>query len=506
MIRCFSIVGWLLTLGVALVVFVVLYTVLSVVYLVWKGEQKLEYYRKQGCAVRLSPEKRTQKNHLTVPANSVTAPSTALTMIAGPRPITVIEIHNSELVKEFLLKEDQFEKTSIFPHFDNLLGFFFHNGEKCFKEKAIFSKIFDPKGMEIFSPKICKIIQLVYARVETESGINTETFTRVNLQAFIDPIIRAITDFVIFGKESPEPNDDMIKLSQLTIEISRLLEEINTSPIYNLFPTLAKKWNIVPGLKRLAEILSEETAILEKLIKSRENLETLDESVIDRIILHNRECKLTGNTDEIVSPFHVAGHYNVFQIAGSSSTQISSVGAICMMADKPQTKAYWQKIAELIYNVDGIATNDAMDNCEILQLCTKEVLRMHPPLSHLFFRKAIKDITLGSLIIKKHDLVTVKISYLNYSPVHFKDPQEFNPARFRKEANSQLPKYQFIPFSAGKRVCMGRYLGERIVQHLICQFVRLYDFSKPDDVVHYDINLEVLMVANPWLNIRRKPN
>lgn len=510
--------GWLLTSGIALVAAVVLYTLTSMAYLLWKSKQNLEFYRKQGGVIRFYPlsgplglEARTEKENLKgsnynlnfkLAAENPTAQFTATNMVA--EPTCVIQIHNSELMKEFLMKEDQFEKKAVFDEFEDTLGFFFHNGEKCFKEKAIFSKIFNSEGMEALTPKICKIIQAVYAKVEAEKGVNKETFTKVSLVDIFQPILNGITELVIFGKESLEPNQDMIRLRELHFEMILLQREVTLSPIFNLLPTLTRKLNLVPGLRRFAEIMNEQAIIMERQYKLRENAEVLNESVIDRMVLHHRECKQSGRTHEMLSPFSMAGQYNIFQIAGSETSQATSKTAVCMMADKPHIKAWWQKVADQIYDKNGITTQDKIFGCEDLQLCTKETLRMHVPLPRLFLKKATKDITLGSLTIKKDDYISVQIASLNYSPVYFKDPQEFKPERFRKEEEKKLPKYQFIPFSVGKRVCMGRYLGELMVQLLVSQFVRHYDFKKPDNVDYYQYVFESLAVENPWVDIRKK--
>lgn len=458
-----------------------------------------------GLESRTEKENRRGSNYnlnLKLAAENPTAQFTATNMVADTT--CVIQIHNSELLKEFLIKEDQFLKKAVFDEFEDTLGFFFHNGEKCFKHKAIFSKIFKSEGMETLTPKICEIIQAVYARIEKEKGVTKDKFTRVNLNEIFDSILDGITELVIFGKETLEPNADMIQLRKLHYEMIFLQRDVTLSPIFNLLPTLTRKFNLVPGLRRFNAIMNEQAVIMERLFKQRENAEVLGESIIDRIVLHHRECKQSGNLQDMLTPYEMAGQYNIFQIAGSETSKATSKTSVCVMADKPNIKAWWQKVADQIYDKKGLTTQEIITNCEDLQLCTKETLRMHVPLPRLFLKKATKDITLGNLLIKKDDYISVQIASLNYSPIHFKDPQEFKPERFKKEEEKKLPKYQFIPFSVGKRVCMGRYLGELMVQLLISHFVRAYEFKKPDDVEYYQFVFESLAVENPWMEIRRK--
>lgn len=502
---------------VAIAVLVV-YFVGSIGYMLWKSKQNLEFYRKQGGVIRFFPltgplglESRTVKENLSgsnynlnikLASENPTAQFTATNMVA--EPTSVIQIHSSELLKEFLLKEDLFLKKAVFDEFQNVLGFFFNNGEKCFKHKAIFAKIFQPEGMDVLTPKICKIIQAIFAKVEAEKGVTKDSYTRINLVDVYQPILDGITELVIFGKESLEPNADMIELRRLHMEMILLQRKITLSPVFNLLPYLSRKLNLVPGLKRFAEIMNTQAVIMERLISQREKADNLGDCIIDRVVLHHRECKATGNTQDMLSMYDMAGQYNIFQVAGSETSQATSKTALCMMADKPHIKQWWEKVVAQIYDKEGLTTQDVLSNCEDLSLCTKETLRMHVPLPRVFLKKATKDVSLGKLLIKKDDYIVIQIASLNYSPLHFKDPKTFNPERFRKEEEKKLPKYQFIPFSIGKRVCMGRYLGELMVQLLVSQFVRAYDFRKPDDVDYYQYVFESLAVENPWVEVKKK--
>lgn len=518
MIGDYSLGGFLLTSVLALVAAFVLYPLVSMAIIIWKSKQNLEFYRKQGGVIHFYPlsgplglegrnEKENRKGsnynkNLKIAAENPGAQFTATNMVA--KPSCVIQIHNSELLKEFLIKEDLFLKKAVFDEFDDVLGFFFHNGEKAFKSKAVFTKIFQPEEMEAFTPKICKIIQAIYARVEKKHGINKDTYVKFDLDEIFWPIFDAITELVIFGKETLEPNEDMQEIRRLHYEMIHLQRDVTLSPIFNLLPWLTRKLNLVPGLRRFDEIMKRQTQLIEKIITEREKSGVLGQCIIDRVIRHNRECKATGKTEDILSMSSMAGQYNIFQIAGAETSKATSKTAVCMMADKPHIKQWWQKVVDQIYDQDGLTTQDKINNCEDMQLCTKEVLRMHVPLPRLFLKQATKDISLGNLVIKKDDYITVQIAALNYSPIHFKEPYEFKPERFKKEEEKKLPKYQFIPFSVGKRVCMGRYLGELQVQLLITQFVRAYEFRKPEGVDYYQFVFESLAVENPLMEVKKK--
>jgi len=47
------------------------------------------------------------------------------------------------------------------------------------------------------------------------------------------------------------------------------------------------------------------------------------------------------------------------------------------------------------------------------------------------------------------------IYHLHHDPRFFPDPERFDPERFNPENEAAIPKYAYIPFSDGPRICIG---------------------------------------------------
>ena len=112
-------------------------------------------------------------------------------------------------------------------------------------------------------------------------------------------------------------------------------------------------------------------------------------------------------------------------------------------------------------------------------------------------RVALNDVSLGKFNVRKGDSVALLLTALLFDESVFPDFDNFKLDRFNKESEKELPRYQYIPFSVGKRVCLGRHLGELMVKLLVTQFVRSYDFTKPADIQYKQVTLVTNNMVNP---------
>ena len=74
--------------------------------------------------------------------------------------------------------------------------------------------------------------------------------------------------------------------------------------------------------------------------------------------------------------------------------------------------------------------------------------------------KATQDVQFHGYDIPKGTFIMPNFRYIHYDPRNWDEPEEFRPERFLSEDGKTLKKHDaFMPFSVGKRVCLGETLA-----------------------------------------------
>jgi cytochrome P450 len=88
------------------------------------------------------------------------------------------------------------------------------------------------------------------------------------------------------------------------------------------------------------------------------------------------------------------------------------------------------------------------------EMVVRESMRLYPPAAG-FAREPIEDVRIGGYDVPRGSLVTVNTYALHRDPRFFDDPERFDPERFAAGWEERIPRYAFLPFGGGPRVCIG---------------------------------------------------
>lgn len=109
----------------------------------------------------------------------------------------------------------------------------------------------------------------------------------------------------------------------------------------------------------------------------------------------------------------------------------------------------------------------------------EETMRLYPP-CYALIRDCVTPTELAGQRVRVGDVFFVSVIGLHRSPRLWDEPDRFLPERFGSARSREIRKYQYLPFGAGKHICIGQHVALPMMTMAIAQFVRRFDWSFAD--------------------------
>ncbi|MCC6605930.1 MAG: cytochrome P450 [Anaerolineae bacterium] len=104
----------------------------------------------------------------------------------------------------------------------------------------------------------------------------------------------------------------------------------------------------------------------------------------------------------------------------------------------------------------------------------KEAMRLYPPAWILNGRTALEDVEIGDYTIPKGSTVFMSPYVMHRLPQYFAQPEAFQPERFTPEFEKSLPRFAYMPFGGGTRVCIGNAFAMMEAQLILATIAQKY--------------------------------
>jgi cytochrome P450 len=131
---------------------------------------------------------------------------------------------------------------------------------------------------------------------------------------------------------------------------------------------------------------------------------------------------------------------------------------------------------------DRVPTMDDMDSLPWTRACVEEAMRITPPV-WMVGRKALSDDEVGGYLVPKGSSVMILITLIHRNPELWPNPEGFDPHRFLPGASEGRPRQAFMPFGAGRRICVGSTFAIVEATLLAAMISRRMYFDLPRDAV-----------------------
>jgi len=173
--------------------------------------------------------------------------------------------------------------------------------------------------------------------------------------------------------------------------------------------------------------------------------------------------------DEVVTLF----------LAGHETTAIALSWTFFLLARHPAADARLR--AELAETIgDRLPTVADLPRLRWTEAVVKESLRVYPP-AYVIGREALADCEIAGYPIRARTTVYFSPWVLHRDPRWFDRPREFLPERWLDGRAANLPKYVYIPFGGGPRVCIGERFAMMEATLVLATIARRWTLARPDE-------------------------
>ncbi|XP_067318633.1 cytochrome P450 2G1-like [Anolis sagrei] len=402
------------------------------------------------------------------------------TVYLGTRPVLVLCGHQA--VKEALIdKAEEFSGRSTKPTLEKVVkghGVGFSNGEHWKQLRQFSITALKNFGMGKKS---------IEERIQEEAQFLLEEFHKTKGKP-LDPtdhirsVVSNIICSIVFGDRFDYEDKEFQVLMRL---INDFYWELSStwSQLYDMFPTFLKYF---PGPHtRVYDIMSYLSRFIAKRVKK--NQETLDSNFprdfIDCFLIQMEKEK--GNP---LSEFNVKNlKQTIFTLFFAGTETISSTlrfGFLFLMKYSEVQAKVHEEIDRVIGH-NRVPNNEDWRQMPYTDAVIHEVQRVSDLVPMNVAHMVTCDTEFRGYFIPKGMEVCPVLSSVLHDPTMFKSPNAFNPENFLDENGRFKKNDAFVPFSSGKRICLGESMARMelfLFFTTILQSFQLKPLVPPEDL------------------------
>ncbi|XP_067426968.1 cytochrome P450 2K1-like [Thunnus thynnus] len=406
------------------------------------------------------------------------------TVYFGTKKVVVLAGYKT--VKEALVSyAEEFGDRDISPIFYDILqghGILFANGES-WKEMRRFalSTLRDfGMGKRVAEDKIleecCHLIQLF----DEYKGKPFDTTCPVNYAT------SNIISSIVYGSRF-EYSDPRFKT--LVRRANENIRITGSAPIqlYNMFPWLFSWIKNRQLILKNVEMTVRDVRDLIKHLK-----ETLNPHICRGLV----DCFLIRKKKEEDSHI-IDTHYNeknlIFTVtnlfvAGTDTTATTLRWGLLLMAKYPQIQDKVQDELSRVVGSRQIRVDDRK-NLPYTDAVIHETQRLASILPMSLPHKTSRDVIFQGYFVKRGTIVFPLLTSVLYDESEWESPHTFNPSHFLDKEGKFIRRDAFMPFSAGRRVCLGESLAKMKLFLFFTTLLQRFRFTPPPAVTEDDLDL-----------------
>jgi cytochrome P450 len=206
-----------------------------------------------------------------------------------------------------------------------------------------------------------------------------------------------------------------------------------------------------PSLRRFRKAKAELDEIVRSIVaRSRDDREQGDHLIA-------RLSRARSEEGEAMSEQQLHDEAVTMLLAGHETTALALMYGVYCLSTQPGAAARLREEVDKELGGRPVTFAD-LPRLRYLDACARETLRLYPP-AYAFGREVVKPFELAGYTIPVGSQVVVSPYGMHRNPRHFPEPESFRPERWLEGSSSALPRFAYLPFGGGPRVCIGSHFA-----------------------------------------------
>jgi cytochrome P450 len=218
-----------------------------------------------------------------------------------------------------------------------------------------------------------------------------------------------------------------------------------------LRPVRAPRWLPTPARRRARVAVTSMRKVTNDILQACRADPTRDAPLVHALI-----AATDPETGQSISDDDICNDLLIFMLAGHDTTATALTYALWALGHHRDIQD--RVAAEAAAIGDRELTPEDVPRLGYTVQVLREALRLQPPAAGVA-RLATRDIAVAGYRVESGSIMAVGIYALHRDPTLWPEPLVFDPDRFSPEASEGRDRWQFIPFLAGPRSCIGEHFA-----------------------------------------------
>jgi cytochrome P450 len=202
-------------------------------------------------------------------------------------------------------------------------------------------------------------------------------------------------------------------------------------------------------------------------------------------------------TGEAMSDGQLRDEVMTIFLAGHETTANALTWTLYLLSRHPEVRRRLER--EVAEALGGRAPTAAdLPKLGYALAVVQESMRLYPPV-WLVMRRCERDDVIAGYRVPAHDFIALPPFIIHRDPKLFENPEGFDPDRFLGERAAQIPRFGYLPFSAGPRVCIGNGFALMEAQLVLASLVQRF---RLDLVPGHRVELHAAVTLRPRHGMR----